>query len=65
MPKLNPIQKKKRGVILQQMADQYWNKHPWMRREAAYNAFAADLDQDPVKLRMINALAASTAEEVA
>ncbi|TRZ52441.1 MAG: hypothetical protein D4S01_03005 [Dehalococcoidia bacterium] len=64
MPKLNPVQKK-RCVILQEMADLYWKKHPHMTREEAYDTFAAELNNDPSTLRVINALAASTAYEEA
>lgn len=61
MPHLNEQQKKKRGQILQHMADVYWKtKCPWLKRESAYAYFAEDLEKDPVKLRIINALAAST-----
>ena len=61
MPQLNEQQKKKRGQILQQMADQYWHtKRPWLTRDQAYVSFADTLEKDPVKLRIINALAAST-----
>lgn len=59
---LTPEQKKKRGQILQQMADSYWhNQRPWLTRNEAYVSFADTIDKDPVKLRIINALAASTA----
>jgi hypothetical protein len=60
MPELNVHQKKKRGQILQQMADQYWHtQRPWLKRDQAYVSFADTLEKDPVKLRIINALAAS------
>jgi hypothetical protein len=60
MPELNEPQKKKRGQILQQMADKYWvNERPWLSRDQAYVSFADTIEKDPVKLRIINALAAS------
>lgn len=60
MPHLNVKQLKKRGEILQQMADQYWHNHrPWLPRNEAYLSFAQTIENDPVKLRIINALAAS------
>ena len=59
MPYLNEQQKKKRGVILQSMYDSFLKKHPWMRLKEAEREFTESIDNDPFKLRMINALAAS------
>jgi hypothetical protein len=55
---LSPEQIKKRGQILQRMADQYLEARPYLRRNEAYAAFGASIEHDPVKLRIINALAA-------
>jgi hypothetical protein len=56
--KLTDKQKKKRGQILQQMAEQYHKARPYLKRNEAYAAFGAFIEHDPVKLRIINALAA-------
>lgn len=62
--KLTPDQKITRGKILQSMADNYWvNYRPWLTKEQAHVSFAQTLEQDPVKLRIINALAASITQE--
>jgi hypothetical protein len=59
MPYLNEQQKKKRGVILQSMYDSFLDKHPRMSLKTAQREFIESIDNDPVKLRVINALAAS------
>lgn len=60
MPQLNEQQKKKRGQILQSMYESFLNTHPWMPLKDAERAFAESIENDPGKLRIINALAAST-----
>jgi len=61
MPNLTDEQKKKRGRILQDMADIYRERHQYLTQREAYKAFADWVEHDPVMLRCINALAASTA----
>jgi hypothetical protein len=55
---LNEKQKKERGRILQQLADDYHKARPWLKKNEAYIQFGKSLEADPVKLRVINALAA-------
>lgn len=59
MPQLNEQQKKKRGQILESMYESFLETHTWMPINDAEYAFAKSIEDDPVKLRMINALAAS------
>lgn len=58
MPTLTPEQVKKRGVILQQMADSYWEDHPYLKRDEAYLRFAHKVETDVVLQRTINGMAA-------
>jgi hypothetical protein len=55
---LNAKQKEKRGRILQELAEEYHKKHRYLRRDEAFKEFGDDLAEDPLKLRVINALAA-------
>jgi hypothetical protein len=55
---LNEEQKKKRGKILQQMAEDYHKRHRYLKRDEAFKEFGQEIENDPVKLRVINALAA-------
>jgi len=57
MLKLTEDQKKKRGRILKEMADQYHSQHSYLKRNEAYIKFCDMIHKDPVKLRIINALA--------
>jgi len=57
--KLSPEQVEKRGQILQEMADIYHRQHSWMTRDDALYAFCEWIEEDPLKLRFINGLAAS------
>jgi hypothetical protein len=59
MPHLNKEQKKTRGAILQSMFDSFLKKHSWMSLKKAEREFTKSIENDPVKLRIINALAAS------
>jgi hypothetical protein len=59
MPYLNKQQLEKRGEILQDMFNRYLNNHPWMDYNEAVSNFTQELDNDPDKVGIINALAAS------
>lgn len=62
MPNLTPAQKKKRGEMLQEMADMYRDQRPYLSQNEAYESFAHEILNDPIKQRIINGLAASTKE---
>lgn len=59
MPHLNDQQLKKRGEILQDMFNTYLNNNPWLDYNEAVSSFTQEIDNDPAKLGIINALAAS------
>jgi hypothetical protein len=59
MPHLNEQQLEKRGEILQDMFNRYLSSHPWMTYDDACYNFIQELDNDPDKVGIINALAAS------
>ena len=63
MPNLTDEQKKKRGRILQHLAEEYHKKHRYLKRDQAFIEFGESLENDPVKLRIINALAALPVQE--
>jgi hypothetical protein len=55
---LSPEQIEKRGQLLQRMADQHHLSRPYLTRDEAHISFGESIERDPVKLRIINALAA-------
>lgn len=59
MPQLNEQQLKKRGEILQGMFNSYLSTHAYKTYDDACWSFMNELDNDPDKISIINALAAS------
>ena len=61
--KLSSAQIAKRGEILQNMFNIYLELHPYLKfKEAAYQDFAESIEEDPIKLRIINGMAAAFTE---
>jgi hypothetical protein len=65
MPQLNALQLNKRKEILSTMVDVQRKARPWLTMKEAAEEVSGNINKDPALLRMINALAASTAIEVA
>jgi hypothetical protein len=59
MPQLTPEQIKKRGLILQEMSKDYGKGHRFLTTREAQIEFCESIENDPMKLRIINAMAAS------
>jgi hypothetical protein len=59
MPILNEVQLKKREEILTTLLEVYEKKYYWMKKVDLIRFFIRDIESDPVKLRVINALSAS------
>jgi hypothetical protein len=59
MPTLDKQQITERAVITMNMLDEYRNAHPYLTYDEATAQFFEELDKDPVKVRIINALAAA------
>lgn len=59
MPTLDKQQITERASITMNMLDQYRNDHPDLTYDEATLQFFNELDKDPVKIRIINAFAAS------
>jgi hypothetical protein len=57
--KLTPAQIAKRGEILQSMFNIYLELHPYLNLKEATQAFAESIENDPIKLRIINSMAAA------
>ena len=53
-------QKAKRGEILKTLVRNKREKCPWLTLKEAVDTVAQELDSDTIKLRFINALAASS-----
>jgi hypothetical protein len=65
MPQLNAQQLDKRKEILSSMVRAQREARPWLTLKEAAEEVSVNINKDPALLRMINALAASTAIEVA
>lgn len=57
---LNEKQKKSRAEVLKDMVRAYRRSHPRVSMVTAVDIVISTLDEDPVKLRIVNAIAAST-----
>ena len=57
MATLTKQQLTERAVITMNLLDQYINDHPDMTYDEATSRFFDELDGDPIKIRIINALA--------
>jgi hypothetical protein len=60
---LNEQQKAKRKEVLTTMVKQYKESHPWLTTRQAVYEVGEILENDPVQLRIINALSASATIE--
>jgi len=61
MPQLNAQQLDKRKEILSSMVKVQRERRPWLTLKKAAEEVSDNINKDPALLRMINALAASTA----
>lgn len=59
MATLDKQQITERAVITMNMLDEYRNAHPYLAYDEANFQFFKMLDEDPIKVRIINALAAA------
>jgi hypothetical protein len=59
MPNLNEAQLKKREEVLGTLLETYQKQYYWLTSEEVVRLFIRDIETDPVKLRVINALSAS------
>ena len=57
---LNPQQLAQRKEVLKTMVKNHREKRPWLTLKQAVDEVASIIEGDPMKLRFINALAAST-----
>lgn len=57
--KLSPAQIAKRGEILQDMFNIYLEQHPYLTYDDAVYSFAKSFEEDPIKLRIVNGMAAA------
>ena len=62
MPNLNAEQLNQRKEILRVMVKNQRERCPWMTLAEAVARVELELKNDPIKLRIINALAASTSK---
>jgi hypothetical protein len=62
MPTLNERQLEQRKGILLLMVEGKRKRCPWLTMQQAVDKVTHDLDRDPSKLKILNALAASTAK---
>jgi hypothetical protein len=59
MPQLNTTQLKKREEVIGTLLETYQKQYYWLTSEEVVRLFIRDIETDPVKLRVINALSAS------
>jgi hypothetical protein len=59
MPQLNEAQLKKRAEVIGTLLESYQKTYYWLKKEDLVRLFIHDIESDPVKLRVINALSAS------
>jgi hypothetical protein len=59
MPQLNEAQLKKRAEVIGTLLEVYEKKYYWLKKEELVRFFIRDIESDPVKLGVINALSAS------
>jgi hypothetical protein len=59
MPQLNETQLKKRGEVIGTLLETYQKRYHWLTGEEVVRLFIHDIETDPLKLRIINALSAS------
>jgi hypothetical protein len=59
MPNLNDTQLKKREEVIGTLLETYKKTYYWLNSEEVVRLFIREIESDPVKLRVINALSAS------